>query len=104
MNCKSAVIDFLKEERNWIKRETLIHSLHSLGKHGDGEWPNGSLDAWETAVDELIESKEIMQSPQGLRWKDVLFMAPAVVERKTAKRSQGKKASKKSDSGQGMLF
>lgn len=100
MNCRTAVVEFLKSERGWIHRETLIQSLESLGKHSGGVWPRTTRDAWEGAIQELLDCNEIVDSPNGLRWRDVFFAEPAVGVKKSAKRS----TKPKPESNQGTLF
>ena len=94
----NAVVDFLKDERNWITRATLVQSLVSLGEHSGGVWPRVNADDVDSAIAGLIAQNEIIESPYGLRWKDYLFVDP--VEKSPHKVTKKTKQS----SDQGMLF
>ena len=96
----SAVTDFLKGERNWIQREMLIQSLLTLGKHGGADWPRFTRELIDEAVEALVDRKEVVESPYGLRWHNTLFVTPAVA----AKRPVMRKPEAPVNSDQGTLF
>ena len=98
METKTAVVEFLKDERNWISRTILVNALVSLGKHSGGRWPSMPAEIINDAIDSLVAEKVVIESPLGLRFKDNLIVMPAVA---TPKRKPGKKPT---INDQGTLF
>ena len=54
---QSAVIDYLKSERDWIFTFEAAAELENLGLTGN--WTKARANIWQAVIDELIESNEI---------------------------------------------
>lgn len=98
MSPTDAVLDFMRTARGWMQPADIVRALEALGKFSDGAWPQCSTEAWESAIESLLASRQLLTSPDGIRSRESVIADATPPKRAKSKPKQVK------PTDQGMLF